>query len=338
MKLTRFSKQPVLAPEPGHDWEDLVVTNPAAFHDEKTGKVYLLYRAAGKDPRYIVHLGLAESSDGYHFTRSSDRPVLSPLDGFVDGGGVEDPRLVKFGEWYYLPYACRPFVNGQYWLKPSERKFRFIPDPSLPEPLCSNGMNTAIAFSKDLRNWIRAGFITEPGHEDHDVILFPEKIHNRFYYLHRPVFGTEIPGIWLADTDNPLRLRNSRKLAFPVRDWEAQKIGANAPPIKTDKGWLVIYHGLGSDDYYRLGALLLDLEKPDTVIARTEEPIFEPEEWYELAGCHSYKGVVFPCGNVVINGELLVYYGAADKYIGIAHCNLEQLLNEMIQHPGIAHE
>lgn len=74
MKLTRFSKQPVLAPEPGHDWEDLVVTNPAAFHDEKTGKVYLLYRAAGKDPRYIVHLGLAESSDGYHFTRSSDRP------------------------------------------------------------------------------------------------------------------------------------------------------------------------------------------------------------------------------------------------------------------------
>ena len=65
MKLTRFSKQPVLAPEPGHDWEDLVVTNPAAFHDEKTGKVYLLYRAAGKDPRYIVHLGLAESSDGF---------------------------------------------------------------------------------------------------------------------------------------------------------------------------------------------------------------------------------------------------------------------------------
>ncbi len=329
MKLTRFSKDPVIAPNPANRWESFITTNPGAWYDEASGKVQLLYRAASDEEAHIIHLGLAESTDGFHFTRASDQPVLSPLPGFVDGGGIEDPRLVKFGEWYYLTYACRPFPNGKYWLK--EKEFRFKEIQNLPQPLCNNGMSTALAFSRDLKEWVRAGIITEPETNDHDVILFPEKINGRYYYLHRPVFDHEIPCMYLADTDNPLRMKNSRKLAVPLHDWEGQKIGGNAPPLRTDAGWLCIYHGVGLDNYYRLGAMLLDLENPDRVIARTPEPIFAPEAWYELKGCHNFEGVVFPCGNIIRNGELIVYYGGADKYIGIAHCPVAELIAYMLK-------
>ncbi len=328
MKLTRFSSDPVLAPNCGNAWESLITTNPAAWREPATGKVSLLYRAAGGDPEHIVRLGLAESTDGFHFKRVSPEPVFAPLPGNYDGGCIEDPRLVKFGDWFFLTYACRPAPNGQYWMG-ARRAFRFALEPELPAPFGNNGMMTAIAFSRDLRQWRRGGFITHPEQEDHDVILFPEKINGRYWYLHRPLFDGQIPGIWLADADNPLRLNHSRVLAMPREDWEAQKIGGNAPPLRTDRGWLVIYHGVGRDGYYRLGALLLDSNDPDRVIGRTPEPIFEPEAWYELEGCHNFKGVVFPCGNAIIGDRLVVYYGAADRYIGIAYCPLAGLLDEL---------
>ncbi len=335
MKLTRYSEDPILAPNPDNDWENLVTANPAAWLDEETGKVQMLYRASGNDREHVVHLGLAESEDGFNFTRVSDTPAMSPLPGTVDGGCIEDPRLVKIDGWYYLTYASRPFPNGQYWYG-GEDRYHCPPHDGLPMPFNINNIVSCLAFSKDLRNWIRGGIITNPEHHDHDVILFPEKINGRYYYLNRPdlfgpEYGCEVPSIWLCDTDNPLRLQNPRVLAVPQYDWEGRKVGANNPPLKTEHGWLVIYHGVGLDKYYRLGALLLDLENPDKVIARTREPIFEPEAWYELEGHHNYKGVVFPCGNVVKDGNLIVYYGGADKYIGAAYCNMDEFMSSLLQ-------
>lgn len=333
MKLKRYSTEPVISPNPAHAWESLVTTNPAAWYDAGQNKVLMLYRASGNDPEHVIHLGLAESTDGFNFTRVSDDPVMSPLPGTLDGGCIEDPRLVKMDGWYYLTYAARPFPNGQYWMNGPER-YRCPLREELPSPFGNNGMITCLAFSQDLRHWIRGGIITNPNQQDHDVILFPEKINGRYFYLHRPElcgpeYGCDVPSIWLADCENPLRLENSRLLAVPEYDWEGIKIGANAPPIRTEAGWLVIYHGVGLDKYYRLGAMLLDLENPDRVIGRTREPIFEPEAWFELKGHHNYKGVVFPCGNVVIDGELIVYYGGADKYVGAASCRLDELLKEI---------
>lgn len=100
MKLQRYEGNPILSPNPANEWESIVATNPGAWYDEDSKKVYLLYRAAGEDAEHKIYLGLAISKDGYHFERMSDRPVFSPsADGF-DAGCVEDPRIIKMGEYY----------------------------------------------------------------------------------------------------------------------------------------------------------------------------------------------------------------------------------------------
>ena len=332
MKLKRFEGNPVLSPDPAHEWESFVTTNPGAWYDEASGEVLLLYRCAGHDPQHHIHLGLAASRDGYHFERKLDHPVFSPsVDGF-DAGCVEDPRIIKFGDWYYITYAARPFPPGKYWLEEvdPERQGPELP-PEAPWALRRNVTATGLALTRDFRTWIRAGRLTSPAVDDRDVMIFPEKIGGRFYMIHRPMnwvgpqYDTEHPAMWIASGDDLLTWENERLLARAEYDWENAKIGGNTPPIRTRDGWLTLYHAVGKDRHYRLGALLLDLEDPTKVIARTRDWILQPEESYETEGL--YPGVCFPCGKVVINGTLFVYYGGADKYVGLATCPLDELLD-----------
>lgn len=335
MLLQRYSGNPILRPNPENDWESLVATNPGAWYEESEGKVYMLYRSAGHDPRHIVHLGLAESEDGYNFRRVSDKPVLSPLPGTVEGGVIEDPRIVKFGDWYYVTYAVRPFHGGFYWLHGEDRPYHFQPlngNEDIPAPFATNSMVTCLGLTRDFRSWIRLGMMNNPRTQDHDIIIFPEKIRNKYAILHRPFsrnVSDSAPGMWLAITDHPMDLSNTKPLLMPELDWEGIKIGGNTPPIKTKHGWLVLYHGVGLDRFYRLGALLLDLNNPYKILHKTKDAILMPQEPYELKGCHNYEGVVFPCGNVVINGKLIVYYGAADMYVGVASCVLDELIEHL---------
>jgi predicted GH43/DUF377 family glycosyl hydrolase len=193
-------------------------------------------------------------------------------------------------------------------------------------------------LTKDFKSYIRAGRLTDPILDDRDVILFPEKINNKYVMMHRPLewvgekYGTEFPAIWISTSDDLLGFRKSKLLAKPKYDWECGKIGINTPPIKTKEGWLTIYHAVGSDKYYRLGALLLDLENPGKILARTCDWIMQPEEDYEIDGY--YKGCVFPCGKVVIDDTLFVYYGAADKYVALATCSLQKLLDYLLSCPA----
>jgi predicted GH43/DUF377 family glycosyl hydrolase len=171
--------------------------------------------------------------------------------------------------------------------------------------------------------------MTRPTVDDRDVILFPEKIAGQYVMLHRPdrwrepSHATNAPGIRIAFSDDPLWWEESALLATPQQPWESLKIGGNAPPIRTERGWLVLYHGVDEDIVYRVGALLLDLDDPTRVLARTRDPILEPETEYERKGV--VDNVVFPCGNVVIAGRLFVYYGAADRCVGVAACRLDEL-------------
>ncbi len=121
MKLNRYHGNPILSPHPDHPWEDLAVFNPAAWYDPEANEVLLLYRAAESGPEYGCYFGLAKSRDGYHFERVGHEPVLGPsVEGF-DGATIQDPRMVKIGDWYYVTYACRHFPFGQFWL-PDVRK------------------------------------------------------------------------------------------------------------------------------------------------------------------------------------------------------------------------
>jgi len=338
MKLQRYEGNPILSPNPDNEWESMVTTNPAAWYDENSREVSLLYRAAGTDPEHKIHFGLAVSKDGYHFERTSDQPVFSPsIDGF-DAGCVEDPRVVKMGEYYYMTYACRPFPPGQYWLPMDKRSYARPQCPSdFPKHLRANSTCTGLALTKDFQSYIRAGRLTNPMVDDRDVILFPEKVNGKYVMIHRPMtwvgeeYGASHPAMWISTGDDLLNFENRQILARAKYDWE-RKIGGNTPPIKTENGWLTLYHAVGPDNHYRLGAMLLNLEDPTRILHRTSDWLIQPEEDYELEGY--YSGVIFPCGKVVIDGTLFVYYGGADKYVGLATCSLEALLDHLLSCPA----
>jgi predicted GH43/DUF377 family glycosyl hydrolase len=332
MKLTRSEHNPILTPNPDQPWESLVTTNPGAWYDEASGEVLLLYRAAGEDAAHKIHFGLATSQDGVHFTRVSDQPVFSPsVDGF-DAGCVEDPRLIKMGDWYYVTYATRPFPPGQYWLEGDAKLYSppHVPD-EFPWMLRTNGTWTGLAVTKDFKDWMRLGRMTLPLDDNRDVILFPEKINGRYWLLHRPSnrvgaeYGLELPAMWISSSTDLLDWDQGTVLAKGEYDWEGGKIGGNTPPIKTPLGWLTLYHAVGADKQYRLGAMILDADDPRIVRYRSREWLMQPETWYEKEGY--YPGVVFPCGKVVLDGTLHVYYGGADKYVGLATCPLNELLD-----------
>lgn len=336
-RLQRYAGNPILQPLADSAWESAVTTNPGAWYDEAAGEVLLLYRAAGHDREHRVHLGLARSRDGYHFVRDSAEPVLSPVPGTVDGGCVEDPRVIKVGEWYYVTAASRPFPPGRYWEGPeSLLSLRPVLPEEAPAAVRGNFTSTHLYLTRDFRQWVRAGRMTDPAVDDRDVLIFPEKVGGRWVTLHRPMqwhgagYPNRWPGIWMACGDDLLGWKQLRLLAKGEHAWE-EKIGANNPPLKTPHGWLQIYHGVGADKRYRLGALLLDLQDPSIVTHRTPEPIYEPEADYELQGY--YNGVCFPCGHVVLQDTYFLYYGGGDRVCAVATTPLADFLEHLRRHP-----
>jgi len=332
MKLEKFQGNPIVSPNEKNYWESLVTCNPGVFYDN--GTFYMLYRAAGNDEEHVIRLGLATSTDGFHFERESDEPAFSPGEDNFDSGCVEDPRIVKFDNEYYVTYAYRPFPPGQYW------KFAHdvvkIPDcgADAPAAITKNLGNTGLAVTTDFKHYRRLGRITSPVLDDRDVILFPEKINGQYVLLHRPKqfigekYGVKYPSIWIKFSDDILDWedKESHLLLTGIEGTWEEKIGGSTPPLKTEYGWLVIYHGVenGGLGYYRAGAVLLDLENPLKIISKTPDFILEPEFDYEIEG--NYRGCVFPTGNVIVDDTLYVYYGGADKYIGVATCNIHEFI------------
>src|SRR5664279_323865 len=251
MKLERYKCNPILAPHPDNPWEDLAVFNPAAWYDDQKKEVLLLYRAAESQPDYKCWFGLAKSRDGYHFERASDQPALSPsIEGF-DGATIQDPRIIKMGDWFYVTYACRHYPFGQFW-NPERRKKYLNPEcpAEFPRYLRTNATLTGLAMTKDFKAWIRAGWLTDPLLDDRDVILFPEKVRGKFVMLHRPLewvgpqYGTEHACAWISFADDLLGFPQAgSKLLIKNRFlWETNKLGVNTPPIKTPHGWFVLYN------------------------------------------------------------------------------------------------
>lgn len=333
MKLKKFKDNPILSPKEGSEWEGLVTCNPGVVYDN--GTYYMLYRAAGNDKDHVIRFGLATSKDGFNFKRVSDQPVFGPSVDGPDSGCVEDPRIVKFADDFFVTYAYRAYPPGQYWK--FEHDVVNVPECSeyMPAAVRKNLGNTGLAVTKDFIHYRRLGRITSPVLDDRDVIIFPEKINGKFALLHRPKqfvgkeYGTAHPAIWIKYSDDLLAWedKDSHLLLTGFDETWEEKIGGSTPPIMTDRGWLMLYHGVehGGLGHYRVGALLLDKDDPLKIIGRTTEPILEPEEEHELSGY--YNGCVFPAGNVVVEGTLFVYYGCADKHIGVATCELRELLD-----------
>jgi len=332
MKLKRHKDNPILSPKTENEWENLSVCNPGAYYEN--GIFYLLYRAAGNDEQHVIHFGLATSKDGVHFERVSARPVLSPSIDGMDAGCVEDPRIVKYGDYFYITYAYRPFHPGRYWLNPNSMAYMPGGPKEAPRFIRENLTNSGLLMSKDLKTFHRLGRITKGDSDNRDVVLFPEKIAGKYLMLHRPKeltgakYSCAYPSIWISFSDDLLTWEDGHVFVSGNSYWET-KVGGASPPLRTDKGWLVLYHAVDGKGVYRVGALLLDIDNPLRIIARTKDFIMEPEQEYETNGL--YPGCVFPTGNVIRGDELFVYYGAGDRHCGLATCSVTELIDYLLE-------
>lgn len=333
MKLTKYSANPILSPNPKNEWEARCVLNPAVIYDDKNEEFVMLYRAAGNDKRHQIRLGLATSKDGIKFTRQSELPAFEGAHDEPEGGCVEDPRLMKIGDMYYMTYAARAYAPGQYWLnsEPIYIDETDVCGEELPKFAKDNITVSYLAATKDFKVYKKFGRITEATVDDRDVYLFPEKVGGKYVMISRPKFknaGVKMPSIWISFGDDLIEYGKPELLMTGEQWWETQRIGGGTPPIKTEHGWFMLYHGVDDKGIYRVGAVLLDLNDPRKVIARTKDFLMEPEYDYETCGI--YEGCVFPTGTVVKDGVLYVYYGTADTYIGLATADFNELLTYLV--------
>jgi predicted GH43/DUF377 family glycosyl hydrolase len=245
----------------------------------------------------ISHLRLARSKDGINF-EIDDAPAISAANEY-ETFGIEDPRISLIDGIYYITYVA-------------------------VSPL---GVTTCLISTKDFISYQRHGVIFCP--ENKDAVLFPDKVEGKFYALHRPVsplFNKQ--EIWIAESPDLYCWGNHRRLMGPnPGHWDEAKIGAGAPPLKTDSGWLEIYHGVNQNNRYCLGAVLLDGAEPWKIIARADTPILEPEAGYECDGF--FGNVVFSCGLLCEDDKVRIYYGAADTVICYAELSLKEILEAL---------
>jgi predicted GH43/DUF377 family glycosyl hydrolase len=243
----------------------------------------------------MSHIRLARSLDGINF-RTDDKPFIYPINE-SQKYGVEDARVTFIDGKYYINYTV---VSEGSWA-------------------------TALAVTDDFKTFESKGIIFHP--ENKDVAIFPEKVNDKYIALHRPNnSGFGKPSIWYAESPDLLHWGNHKRIVVP-RDnkWEAAKIGGGAPPIKTPNGWLIVYHGKGDNSVYSLFCLLLDLDDPTKIVRRASTPLLIPTEPYETEGF--FPNVVFSNGIIEKNGNLYIYYGAADEYCCLATTNIDSLLN-----------
>jgi len=248
----------------------------------------------------ISHLRLVCSDDGIHFYEPTDFPTKIFGQGVLETFGIEDSRVSFFEGQYHLTYT----------------------------QVSENGVGVGLMRTRDWRTFTREGMIIPPHNKD--CALFEEKIGGKYYCLHRPS-GIALGGnfIWVASSPDLVHW-GEHHCILRTREgaWDSARVGAGAAPIRTKEGWLEIYHGADHNHRYSLGAVLLDLENPNIVLARSLEPLVEPVADYERTGF--FGNVVFTNGHLVKGDEITMYYGASDEVICGATLSIERILSSML--------
>lgn len=317
----KFAKNPIITPRPQNAWESKFVFNPAAVY--LGGKVHLVYRAVGdKD---ISVLGYASSRDGFRVDQRPDKPVYVPREPFESNpeapfskikylsgwgcGGCEDPRLTELDGKLYMTYTA---FNG-----------RELPRVAL------TWIDRDDFVNHDWK-WAPAVLISPPGQINKNWVLFPEKIAGKYALVHSLNHQeASIEYLDNLDFDNETFLKSHYRRCQQDGCWDSVVRGAGPPPIKTADGWLLLYHANDANEpgKYKMGAMLLDTADPTRVICRSGTPLVEPTEQYENTGFK--PGIVYTCGAVVKNGDLIVYYGGADNVICAAHAPLAEFVHSL---------
>ena len=275
------------------DWvreDDVIREDTRSVRFKRDGRVRLTF---------VSHLAVVRSRDG--LTVDAIEPARFRPAGALEEFGVEDPRITSIGGRFFVTYVA----------------------------VSRHGPATALATTADFRSFERHGVIFPP--DNKDVVLFPEQVGGRFLALHRPSLSAALapPEMWLASSADARSWGGHRFFHGGTQDWEAGRVGAGAPPVRTEAGWLEFYHGNDRKPgesrvgRYRAGLLRLDVCEPWRVLGAAG-PVFVPEADFELRGF--VPEVVFPTGIVAHDDTVLVYYGAADAAAGVVEFRRRDLL------------
>lgn len=319
-------------------FECMSVLNPAIYQDGEN--IHLVYRAV--DNNNVSSLGYARFEGPLKLAERWTKPFLYPKLK-IEKCGIEDPRLTKIEGTIYMTYVVHDGKNAisAYAAGPDifNLKRESVISPKIPYK--EAGKIFSFSKLKDEYYFFQSFYQQYGGKNVYiwhkDCVLFPEKINGKFHMLHRVL--PDIQMITFEDfgelEEKYFWVYNLMNLAGNVvlegkEGFESRHVGGGAPPIKTEYGWLLIYHSaqeFNKKRIYYAGAALLDLEDPRKLIARLPYPLISPDKEYELKG--SVNNVVFPTGTALFGDQLYIYYGAADKYIATASVSLTELLKEL---------
>ena len=310
-KFVRYLQNPIITPALELEWQRLATFNPAAIYLD--GYVHIIYRAQSPAGKSVF--GYASSRDGIHIDENLGDPIYIPRESFEiktdseGNSGCEDPRITKIGERLYMTYTAYDGAN--------------------PPRVALTSISEHDFLQKNW-NWDKPKLISPPGVDDKDACIVKRIKTDGYLAFHR--LGNVIWLDFLRDLDFPeKKYLTGGILAQARRDkWDNVKIGIGAPPLETEYGWLLIYHAVSEPGFkYKIGAMLLDYADPRKILGRTDEPILEPEEPYELNG--QVPNVVFSCGAVIINEIIYLYYGGADSVVGVATMPLRTLTDILLK-------
>lgn len=327
-KLDRHPHNPVISPVPYREWEANGTFNPAAVEDS-SGRVHLFYRAVGADG--LSRISHAVCPDGRRVSELSPYAVYEPVCGagmpsdmasvgprrydIVEHpsgggwGGSEDPRTTKIGDRVYMTYtAFEGWDNMRIGLTSISVK----------------------DMEKGRWNWRRPRLISPAKARNKNWVLFPEKINGKYALLHGiapKIYISYLDSLDMVPPIQSCKDHGGYGHKDPRRkgEWDEIMKGVGTPPVRTDLGWLILYHAI-HDGKYKVGGMILDLNDPTKVLYRSPQPILAPDAHYENDG---KPNVVYATGAVVKDGQLLVYYGGGDKHVCVAETPLAKLLDWM---------
>jgi predicted GH43/DUF377 family glycosyl hydrolase len=328
------------------EFENNGVFNPGIFQEGNT--VHLFYRAV--QDGNLSTIGYAKTEGPLKIVERHEKPLII-RDFDYEKQGVEDARIVKIEDTYYMTYTAYDGINAMGALATSKDLIHFEKHGIITPKViykdyekyltcCNQNLNPK--YRHYYRLFEDIGLLSDENRfvRDKDVVLFPRKINGKFAMLHRLWPGIQIvyfddwKDLTTSFWEDYLKNLSEHIVLDPKGIYEVNYIGAGGPPIETDDGWLLIYHCVQETEtgkIYHAKAALLHIDKPEIEIARLQEPLFSPTKKWENKGI--VNNVVFPTGHALFGTDLYIYYGAADKHVAVAKLNINELLLELRKQP-----
>jgi predicted GH43/DUF377 family glycosyl hydrolase len=341
--MIKVKKEGIILKKTHFGFENEGVLNPAAMREGDS--VHLYYRAVRKGN--YSSIGYCRLDGPLTVSERWDKPIMVPEFDY-ESHGVEDARIVKIDDLYYMTYTGYDGINARGALATSRNLNHFNKQGIIVPPITyAEFVSFAESAGKVNKNYYRNHkfYYQEADPEkkimlwDKNVIFFPRKINGKLVFLHRIRPGIQIVALnslkeLTRDFWKSYFLNLQKHIVIdPVYAHESSYVGSGCPPIETEHGWLLIYHGVEETDkglVYSACAALLDLNDPVKEIARLPYPLFFPEYEWELKG--EVNNVVFPTGTALFGKTLFIYYGAADSLIACASVNISDLVSELLTH------